>query len=72
MGYLFVLGVLFTASEIGDAPCLLGTMVKRRTLRDEQRPVGTDEEADDRQSAVLIAGRGAGEVKLENLLRARY
>ena len=42
-------------------------MVKRRTLRDEQRPVGTDEEADDRQSAVLIAGRGAGEGKIENL-----
>ena len=27
-GYYYVFGVFYTASEIGDAPCRLGTLVK--------------------------------------------
>ena len=39
----------------------VGALATAANTADEQRPEGTDEEADDRQSAVLIAGRGAGE-----------
>ena len=46
----------------------VGALATAANTADEQRPEGTDEEADDRQSAVLIAGRGAGEGKLDNLL----